>query len=130
MTFFPCRMDTTATGDKIIIRNDLRPYKTALDVRMDPACGLLRVHASFNGPGPHLVLAVGQKRDQAEQAIGNADKLVQRRFLNAEVVEKSLCVSGRKLGYLHLDLPAHAEHLHLPAFEERLKIGDRLLRRF
>src|SRR5208283_864567 len=114
--FFPCCIHT-AIGDKIIIGNDLCPYKTSLYIRMYPACRLLRIHALFYGPGLDLVFTISQKRYQPEQIIRNTDKLIKRRFINAEVVKKNPRLPGRKLGYLHLDLPAHAQHLRLPPFE-------------
>ncbi len=97
MPFFPCCM-RTAGGNKIIIGNDLCPYKTSLDIRMYPACRLLRIHALFYGPGPDLVFTGGQKRYQPEQVIRNTDKLIKRRFINAEVVKKNLRLRREKAG--------------------------------
>ena len=59
---------------------------------MDLAGRLLGVLAAPDRPGPRLLLARGEEGDQVERGVGGQADLIERRPLDAEIVEERLAV--------------------------------------
>ena len=62
-----------AAADHVVVGDDLGPDEAPLDVGVDLSGGLRSLGALADGPGPALVLAVGQEGDQAQQIIAALD---------------------------------------------------------
>src|SRR5437870_3088682 len=59
--------------DQVLVPDDLRPDEPALEVGVDDAGGLRGGGAPADLPGPGLVLAGGQERDEVERAVARRD---------------------------------------------------------
>ena len=62
--------------DEVGVGNHFRADETPFDVAVDPARGLARRGAATNGPGPALVVAGGEERDQVEERVARPDEAV------------------------------------------------------
>ncbi|CAN4017775.1 VanZ-like domain-containing protein, partial [Dysosmobacter welbionis] len=109
-----------AAGDHVIVCDDLRPDEAPLDVGVDLAGGLGGLGALLDGPGPALVLAVGQEGDQAQQSVGALDEPVQAGLLHSQLLQKHQLLLALQLGDVLLHLGADGQHLAV------LRVGNGL----
>ena len=87
---------------------------------MDLAGGLGGLGALLDGPGPALVLAVGQEGDQAQQSVGALDEPVQAGLLHSQLLQKHQLLLALQLGDVLLHLGADGQHLAV------LRVGNGL----
>ena len=101
-----------AAGHHLVEVDGLRPDEAPLDVGVNLSGGLGGLGALADGPGPALVLAVGQEGDQAQQLIAALDQPVQAGLLHPQVLqEHGPLVGVVQLGNVLLQLGADGQHL-------------------
>src|SRR2546425_2547303 len=91
--------------------NNLGPYETALDVRVNHAGSLVGVRTALDRPRAAFVFSGGQKTYQVEQRVTSANESVARGLDNAKVLQKFALLLRFKLRDFHLDLPRHRDNL-------------------
>src|SRR5205085_11579072 len=97
----PGSLRVTTAGDEVVPANDLAADEAARDVRVDGLCGVERGLAAPERPGPCLLLACGEERDQVERLREPAHDLAERRLAAAPELRRLL---RRELRELRLEL--------------------------
>src|SRR5881628_254477 len=99
------RLGETAGCDQLLVPHNLGPYETALYVAVDLAGRLDRRRVPLDRPGPALVLADREERDQVEQPVGEPDDPAEAELLDPEVGHELASLRLIELAQLHLEPP-------------------------
>src|SRR3954471_10118051 len=97
----PRGLGMTAGRDEIVPAHDLAADEAAGNVRVDRLCSVERGLAAAERPGPRLLLARGEERDQVERLREPAHDLAERRLAAAPELRRLV---GGKLRELRLEL--------------------------
>src|SRR3569833_3317988 len=95
-----------ATGDEVVIRDDLGADEAALEIGVDHAGGLRRGGADRDGPGAHLFFAGGKIGLQPEQRVAGADHANATRLVETAVGEEFTLDGLAEFGDLVFDVRA------------------------
>ena len=88
------RGHVVAAGGEIVVMHHAGPDEAPLKVGVDLAGRLRGLSAAADGPGAALLLAVGEKADQAQQGVAGLDEVVQAGAVTPISARKAAFSSG------------------------------------
>src|SRR5436190_6147827 len=97
------RLGHRAEAEQVLVRDGLRADEALGEVGMDGARSVDRGRAVVDRPGPDLVGARCQERDQSEEPVAERDHAVEAGLGDPELLHEHRGIARLELAELHLD---------------------------